>query len=261
VTGIRLVWLFIRLGLLHEFAYGANFLVQVVSSMLGLAASLIFLGVVFAHTGALGGWRPPELFVVLGAFYFISGVLGTIFLPSLQAFIDDVLQGTLDFTLTRPRDAQVLVSIKQFQVWKLVDVVLGVGLLGIALVQLDGGVGPVHAAEFVVALCAGVVTMYSCCLLLVTLAFWFVRMDNVLIAFLSFWEAGRWPVDIYPGWLRGTLTFVVPVAFATTVPAQVLSGQVPITVFLAALAVASALLAVSRFVWLRGLRRYSGASA
>jgi ABC-2 type transport system permease protein len=261
MTGIRLVWLFIRLGVLHELAYGANLVVQVVSSTLGLAASLLLLAAVSAHTDTLGGWGAPDLLALLGTFYLVTGVLGTIVQPSLQAFVDDVQRGTLDFTLTRPPDAQVLVSIKQVDVWKLVDVGLGLGLLTIALVQLDGRVGPAHAAGFVVALCAGIVTMYSCCLLLATLAFWFVRMDNVLIVFLSFWEAGRWPVDIYPGWLRGTLTFVVAVAFATTVPAQVLNGQVPLGTFLAALAAASVLLAVSRLVWLRGLRRYSGASA
>jgi ABC-2 type transport system permease protein len=261
MSGVGLVWLFIRLGVLHELAYGANLVVQVVSSTLGLAASLLLLLAVFAHTEALGGWQVPQLLALLGVFYLVTGVLGTIVQPSLQAFIDDVLRGTLDFTLTRPRDAQLLVSIKQVEVWKLVDVGLGLGLLGVALVQLDGRVGPVQAATFVVALSAGLLTMYSCCLLLAALAFWFGRMDNVLIVFLSFWEAGRWPVDVYPGWLRGTLTFVVPVAFATTVPAQALNGQLPVATVLAALAAAGGLLSLSRLVWLRGLRRYSGASA
>jgi ABC-2 type transport system permease protein len=222
---------------------------------------LLFLGAVFAHAETLAGWRAPDLLAVLAAFYVLTGLLGTIVQPSLQAFIDDVLQGTLDFTLTRPRDAQLLVSIEQVDVWRLVDVGLGLGLLIVALVQLDGRVGPAQAAGFLVVLVAGAMTMYSCCLLLATLAFWFVRMDNALIVFLSFWEAGRWPVDIYPGWLRGLLTFLVPVTFATTVPAQALSGQLHPLMFLAALVAASGLLAASRGVWLRGLRRYSGASA
>jgi ABC-2 type transport system permease protein len=64
-----------------------------------------------------------------------------------------------------------------------------------------------------------------------------------------------------PTGIRFTLTFVVPVAFATTVPAQALNGQVPLGTFLAARAAACGLVAVSRLVWLRGLRRYSGASA
>jgi len=261
MSDVRLVWLFIRLGMLHELAYGTNLVVQVVSSTLGLVAALLLLLAMFAQTETLAGWRAPELLVVLGVFYLVTGLLGTLVRPSLQAFVDDVLRGTLDFTLTRPRDAQVLVSTKQVEVWQLVDVGLGLGLLGSALVQLDGRVGPAQAVGFVVALGAGILTMYSCCMLLATLAFWFVRMDNVLIVFLSFWEAGRWPVDMYPGWLRGTLTFIIPVAFATTVPAQVLTGQVAVVAVLGTLAAAGVLLAVARLVWLRGLRRYTGASA
>ena len=56
----------------------------------------------------------------------------------------------------------------------------------------------------------------------------------------------------------GHVTFVIPVAFATTVPAQALNGQARLATLLAPLAAASGLLAVSRVVWLRGLRRYSG---
>ena len=57
---------------------------------------------------------------------------------------------------------------------------------------------------------AGAATIYSCCLILATLAFWFIRVDNVLIVLLTFWEAGRWPVDVYPLWLRSMLTFLGP---------------------------------------------------
>ena len=38
------------------------------------------------------------------------------------------------------------------------------------------------------------------------------------------YQAGRWPVGIYPGWLRVGLTFLVPLAFAVTVPAEALTS-------------------------------------
>lgn len=38
-------------------------------------------------------------------------------------------------------------------------------------------------------------------------------------------QAGRWPVGIYPIWLRMGLTFIVPLAFAVTVPAEAVSGR------------------------------------
>jgi ABC-type uncharacterized transport system permease subunit len=73
-------------------AYGANLIAQVVSSGLGLGASLLFLGAVLAHTETLGGWRAPDLLAVLGAFYVLTGLLGAIVQPSLQVFIDDILR-------------------------------------------------------------------------------------------------------------------------------------------------------------------------
>lgn len=261
MTGVRLLWLFVRLGVLHELAYWANLIVQIVSSSIGLAASLIFLVAVFAHTDTLAGWRPPELLALLGVFFILTGLLGALVQPSLQRFMDDVWQGALDFTLTKPAEAQVLVSVEHVEVWKLLDVGLGLALLAVGLAQRGGWVDPMQAATFVVALVAGGATIYSICLMLATLAFWFIRVDTVLIVFLTFWEAGRWPVHIYPPWLRGTLTFLVPVAFATTVPAEALAGRLTPATLTSGLGLASILLMVSRWCWCRGIRHYSGASA
>ena len=98
--------------------------------------------------------------------------------------------------------------------------------------------------------------------LVVRPSFWFVKLDNILVIFQAlFGNAGRWPVPIFPGWMRPVLTFVVPIAFAVTVPAQALTGQLPGVTALLAVGVAVLFLAGSRVFWLVALRRYTGASA
>jgi len=171
VTGVSLLWLFVRLGLLHELAYRTNFVIQVISSGMNLVASLALLAAIFTHTEMVAGWRPPDLLALLGVFFLLSGLLGTVVQPSLERLMEDVRQGSLDFTLVKPVDSQLLVSIGQVHVWRLVDAVLGVGLLGSALIQLGAQVGPIQAMAFVIALVAGCVIVYSACLLLATLAF------------------------------------------------------------------------------------------
>ena len=110
-------------------------------------------------------------------------------------------------------------------------------------------------------LLTGSAIIYSFWLILATLSFWFVRVENILEIFRSMYEAGRWPVSLYPAWLRFILTFIVPVAFVTTVPAQALTGRLtPETLLLAAI-LAVVLFVISRFFWKIGLRQYSGASA
>jgi ABC-2 type transport system permease protein len=86
-------------------------------------------------------------------------------------------------------------------------------------------------------------------------------VENILVIFQSMYEAGRWPVSIYPNWLRFSLTFVVPVAFATTMPAEALTGRLTIPVLLGAVALAAVLAVIARLVWRVGVRHYSGASA
>jgi ABC-2 type transport system permease protein len=68
-------------------------------------------------------------------------------------------------------------------------------------------------------------------------------------------------VSIYPGWLRFALTFLVPVAFTVTVPAQALAGRMTWQTLAGAWVFAAALLVASRLFWRLGIRRYSGASS
>ena len=68
-------------------------------------------------------------------------------------------------------------------------------------------------------------------------------------------------MTIYPQWLRIGLTFLVPVSFAVTVPAQALTNRLTPFTLLGALGLAVLLMALARFVWRMGVHSYSGASA
>jgi ABC-2 type transport system permease protein len=68
-------------------------------------------------------------------------------------------------------------------------------------------------------------------------------------------------VGIYPDWLRTGLTFLVPVAFAVTVPAEALTGRLDWPTLGGSFLLTAALLLLARRVWQIGLSNYSGASA
>ena len=257
----RLFFVFFRIGLMNELQYRANFFIQLLKTAFNLTWSLAAVAVVFSHTSDLNGWQPAELVALLGVFVLMSGLIGVVVQPSMERLIDDVRQGTLDFTLTKPEEAQILVSIGQVRVWRLVDVVVGPIVIGVALVHLDREIGLEDALQFGVTLVAGSVIMYSFWLMLSTIAFWFIRIENILIIFHSMYEAARWPITIYPGWLRTALTFLVPVAFAVTVRSEAIVGRLSEGYLHGAIALAAAMLVGSRLFWRLGLKQYSGASA
>jgi len=246
---------------MNELQYRTNLIIQLVQSTVGLGTALLGLGIVFSKTDSLAGWRPPELLAIVGVYTLVSGLTQLVIRPSLARFMEDVRLGTLDFMLTKPVDGQVLVSMRQIEVWKLVDVVVGLVVLAVAIAQLGASVGAAEAVAFLVALLAGVTIIYSFLLILATCAFWFVRLDNILSIFQSMYEAGRWPIGIYPPWLRTVLTFLVPIGFAITVPTEGLVGRLTSPNLLGAMALAVALPIVARVFWRIGVRHYSGASA
>ena len=258
---LRLIGTFLRLGLLNELQYRANFFSSILEAAISLSVSLGGLGLIYRHTDSLAGWGASELLVLLGIYYIMGGFIQTFVQPSMEQLLRDVRNGTLDFTLTKPVDAQMLVSIRSFAVWKLVNVLLGAAILSVALVQVGRAVGPAQAAAFVLTLFCGAVIVYSFWLMLATVAFWFIRIDNILVIFQTMYEAGRWPVGIYPPVLRLLLTFLVPVAFAVTVPAEALTGRATPLTLVGAVLLAAAIFGAARWFWGFGVRNYSGASA
>ena len=74
----------------------------------------------------------------------------------------------------------------------------------------------------------------------------------------------RYPLGLYPGWLRLVLTWVVPVGMITTVPAQALTGTVSIETpvgVAGSVGLAAALLIGASVLFRFGLRRYASASS
>lgn len=175
--------------------------------------------------------------------------------------MQDVRDGNLDFTLTKPADAQLLVSIQQVRIFKLLEIVLGAVLLAVALSLHAERTDWLTGVRFAVALLCGGTIVYSFWLILASLSFWFIRIENILMIFWSMYTAGRWPVGLYPPWLKWLLTAVVPVAFAVTVPAQAVAGRLETNTLFTAILLALVFALGSRWFWKQGLKHYSGASA
>jgi ABC-2 type transport system permease protein len=257
----RLVRVFFRVNIVGEAAYRINFFVNLFQSILGLGTALLGMAIIFSFTSSLGGWSPAEILALVGVYVMIGGIIRFTIQPGMEQLIESVRDGTFDFTLTKPEDAQLLIGISRFGIWEIINICLGFALLVIALVRLGGSIGGLQAVEFLAMLLTGAVIIYSFFLILATLAFWLVRVENILTIFQSMYEAGRWPVSLYPPWLRYGLTFVIPVAFATTVPVEALTSRLNWMTLLVAFALAVILALVSRALWKLGLRHYSGTSA
>jgi ABC-2 type transport system permease protein len=261
MNALRVARLYLKVGVLNELQYRVNFFVQLFQSLIQVATGLIVLSLVYSHTARLNGWSEAELLSLLGVQILLGGVIHTFVQPNMERLLEDVQRGTLDYALTKPEDSQVLVSVRNVRIWALVEVISGAILLAVGITRVEASIGVADAFAFLVAITLGVTMLYSFWLVVTTGAFWVVRMEHVLELFEGIYQTGRWPVGVYPGWMRYGITFLVPVAFAVTVPAEAVTSRLDVSTLALSFGFSVFLFAFTRWFWRFGLRRYSGASA
>lgn len=214
---VRLVGVFFRLGVMNELQYRANFFIAAFQSLLAVAVGIAVLALVYSHTATLNGWTESQLYVILGIQILLGGVVHAAIQPNMERIADEVRDGKLDFALTKPQDSQLIVSIRQLNIWQGVDVISGAIVIAVGVARLHAGIGAGHVLAFLGLLALGAVLLYCFWLALATGAFWIVNMWFLSDLFEGMYQTGRWPIGVYPGWLRYSMTYLVPVGFAVTV--------------------------------------------
>ncbi|HQR30150.1 MAG TPA: ABC-2 family transporter protein [Anaeromyxobacteraceae bacterium] len=241
--------------------YRADFLVQGTMSFFWMAWAVVPLLVVFGERRTVAGWSFDEALVVMGWFLGMKGVLEGAVNPSLASVVEHIRKGTLDLVLLKPADAQFLVSTAKFAPWHVVDVLAGAGVLAWALRRLGRPPGLADVAGALLLTACAVAVLYSLWILVVSAAFFVVKVDNLSFLFLSIFDAARWPVSVFTGFWRFLFTVVIPLALMTTLPAEALLGRLRPAALAVAVAGSLAFVASARVVWLRAIARYTSASS
>jgi ABC-2 type transport system permease protein len=260
---LNLIPSFIAISFQEETAYRANFSISLLHSLLVLATGLLSLGIVYNQVDNLHGWDFVSAQMVLGVFLTVSALRGLVLGPSLDSLAGmdgEVWRGAFDFTLLRPLHTQFLVSVRRWRLFALFDLLLGLLVLGTAVVRAEGPVAAMQLVTFVLALSGGLLVLYAVLLAAASLVFW---LPGFMIGWVfdAVFQMARYPVGVYPGWLRLVLTWVVPVAIITTVPATALAGELQPGLLMASLVFAISLVAGASLLFRAGLRRYASASS
>lgn len=252
---------YFKQNLKEAFAYRVDSLVNVLTMLLWQAWEIGALLIIFSNTQSIGGWRIGDMIALMGVFRLVNMFMATIVWPNTEQFNRGIREGTLDYTFLQPLDSQFAVSFQKMVVWRVFDALIATVLIIVGL--FFAGSAPSLGATllFLALMVTGATIIYSLWIMLIALTFWFTKFDNNVTLMQALMDSGRYPSTVYPAWLRIIVTFVVPIAVATTVPLQALRGELEPWQIAAAFAACIAAFAASRFVWSRGVRRYSGASS
>ena len=253
---LRLFW---STAIATELEYRLNFAIATVTSVANLVGSLFGLSLFYRTGYTFEGWNWQEATIVLGLFTLLQGFSATFLVPNLNSIVKQVEQGTLDFVLLKPISSQFWLSTKTISPWGLPDLLFGAILIVYAGNKLRLGWYSYLAS--LIPLGFGIIILYSLWFILGATSIWFVKVYNVTEVLRGLLEAGRYPMVAYPTIYRFFFTFVVPVAFLTTVPAQAMLSRSELSWVFGAAILAGALFLFSIFFWRFALRFYTSASS
>jgi ABC-2 type transport system permease protein len=258
---LGLLWVQLRASLLLAMQYRYDFLIDGAISLLAVFPIILPIFVVFAGRPEIAGWSLPEALLVTGWFVTLDAIIDGAISPSLTAVVDHIRNGTLDFVLLKPADAQFLVSTARFQPWRVTHLVAAAVIFGYAFAKLGTppSVGGVLSALLLLVLATAI--LYSMWILTVAAAFYVVKVDNLSYLFASIFDAARWPATVFRGLIRFVFTFVIPLALMTTYPAEALLGRLGMFKLVGSIAGAALFALIARATWLKSIGKYTSASS
>jgi ABC-2 type transport system permease protein len=258
---LRLVGVQLRIRTLAALEYRAGFWTSGVLGMLWSVGGVVPLLVALEHRPDVAGWTPWALAMLIGCHMLVNGLFNAVIVPGLFASMEDIRTGALDYTLLRPVNALVSCLVADFQPWNLLETVVGLALLVVAATASHVSPGPLGAAMFVVVLASGIVSLYALAVLILSLAFRALQLQNLAYVLESLLDFGRWPISVFRGPLKTLFTFVIPFAIMTSYPPMALMGWLEPSAALGAVATAAMLGLVAGYAWRTALRGYTSASS
>lgn len=258
---LKLLSAFLKVNIQMSLAYRADTVVNILLNLMWLGWELLSLSIIFSNTETIGGWDFGELIALLGVFRLVHTLMIALIWPNTEKFNQSIRDGSMDYTLLQPVNSMFLVTFSRITVWRAWDLILAAVLIVIGINMSGDITTPLNILTFILLTISGSVVIYSLWIVLIALTFWFTKFDNNVTILQALLDAGRYPVTVYPAWLRILVTFVIPIAVATTVPLQGLRGDLTFDRALMFIGIGILSFIIASQVWRRGLKQYSGASS
>ncbi|ALC29706.1 ABC transporter permease [Streptomyces sp. CFMR 7] len=261
LEGLRAYGLIVAMWVRSTMAYRASFAMTTLGNLAATAFDFVTIVLMFTHVDALGGYTLPEIALLYGVSATAFG-LADLLLGSMERLGRRVRDGTLDTLLVRPVPVLAQVAADRFALRRIGRITQGLAVLAYALLTLDIAWTPLKVAMLPAMVISGAAVFGA--VFVAGAAFQFVAQDASQVQ-SAFTYGGatllQYPPTIFAKDLVRGVTFVVPLAFVSWLPALYVLGRdypldLPQWVAFLTPVVAAGCLGLAGLVWRAGLRSY-----
>jgi ABC-2 type transport system permease protein len=222
---LRLYAHFARQSLLREMSCRRHFAVRCFTHIVWVGLYLAFYEVLLRHVPRVGDWDRYPYLLFQGTYLLLNSAVNGLFLNNAADLADRIRSGDLDTALVQPADEQFLLTCQRVDWAVLPQVFVGGALVVRATLHLESPWNALAALAYALLVGAGVVILYSCVVLLASVAFWVATREVLFEMWFAVMEVVRIPSDVLrknslllP--VRFGLFGAFPVVMAVNVPAR-----------------------------------------
>ena len=250
----------LKMNWMESLEYRLNFFSRIVVEVLWYGTQLSIFEVLYTHTNSIAGWEIQHIRVFMGTLFLSDCIWMMFFHENFDNFSRLVKKGELDLILTKPVNAQFMVSVRKANLVYFTNMILVLGYLVWAIQRLETPPPLFNYVKYLFLLFWGLWITYSCRMFFAALTLRIHDANSLTYTWYQFYRLGTRPHALYPSWLRLVVTFVLPVGLIASVPASNLLFESDRMLYLSPI-VAFFFFYLARRAWLWGLRSYSSASS
>jgi ABC-2 type transport system permease protein len=250
----------VTLQLLLEYRWNA--IVNSLYSLFYLSGIFLMIQVIFSKTSSLLGYSKDEVILMFAVCFFMWALIETFFRNGFKALtVSDIATGEFDKLLLKPVSPVFLQAFSQLFLDMVGHTVAMFALMVHQMWVLRAGISVWGMVGFIVCFAGGLVIWFNILAIYSASAFFMTKSSELIQFLLTIGDHGSYPTTIYPAIVEGFFFTLVPVAYMSFVPVEVLLGKanwwLPLSM-LFALIISTIL---HRWVWKIALRHYSSASS
>lgn len=259
------IWRYIKIWILNLRAsirksntYKGEMVVRFLRTIFIVGMQLLLLTLVFGNKEVYVGWTKAEAYLVMGIWNLLNYSGWALFGVNFVQLEQNVLSGEFDFTLLKPLSSAWFTSFHDFSIYNFISALAGWVLVGYYFVVewgtftleriLIGGAGVI----------VGLIFWYAFYLFLASFTLANPRNGFLAIA-KEILGLTRYPISIYSSSIQFVFYTLIPIAFVSTVPANLIIGRVGWAFLLIGVGLAILFVRLSYWMWKQNVRKYVSA--
>ena len=242
--------------------YRADFVLGLIGFLFVQSIGVIFIALIFNTIPSLKGWSFYETLFIYG-FAQVPRGIDHVFTDQLWIFSwQTIVEGKFDKYLVRPLNPLFQVIVERFQPDGFGEIVIGTILLVTSWIKLrlDISIDKIIWLIIVIIFASFIYTAIK--LAVTSIAFWIKFAQSYLFMVYQLSTFVKYPITIYPAWVKGIITFIVPFAFTGYFPSAYFLGKESFFYgILLTCIVAIVSLIIAYRIWLIGMARYESSGS